>query len=122
MTRWIFKILRPNEQREAAENCDYRGSLDDIRDGFIHFSTAEQLSGTAGKYFTDTDVVHVLAFDSEIWSTQVLKWEASRGGALFPHLYRPLNITDASMEWSIERDGTGNFNLDEVLNWENSHV
>ena len=122
MTRWIFKLLRPSEREEATGNIDYRGSAADVNDGFIHFSTAAQLAGTAGKHFTDTDKIHILAFDSSNWTTDELKWEPSRGGALFPHLYGPLDISSASMEWTLKRGNRGDFDLDDAIKWEASHA
>jgi uncharacterized protein (DUF952 family) len=68
----------------------YAGSNDDRRDGFIHFSTAEQLAATAAKHFRgQTDLV-VVAVDGTRLG-EALKWEPSRGGALFPHLYAHLD-------------------------------
>ena len=122
MTQWIFKILRPRERQEAAGNPNYPGSSADINDGFIHFSTAEQMEGTASKHFSDTDSIQVLAFRSDCWAAASLKWEPSRGGALFPHLYGPLDIALAENEWTIERNANGAFDLDPAINWVTNHV
>ena len=68
-----------------------------MRDGFIHFSTAEQLAETAAKHFAgQTDLV-LVAVDGDTLGA-LLKWEPSRGGALFPHLYAALPIT--AVRWS----------------------
>ena len=82
----IFKIVGRKDWDTAASEGVYRGSADDMRDGFIHFSTAEQLAGTAARHFRGvTDLVLVAFDDAALGDT--LKWEPSRGGQLFPHLY-----------------------------------
>ena len=87
----IYKIC----EREAWRDCEragvYRGSAADRRDGFIHFSTAAQLAGTAAKHFAgQADLMLVAVDDATLGPT--LKWEPSRGGELFPHLYDPLSL------------------------------
>jgi uncharacterized protein (DUF952 family) len=67
----------------------YEGSPIDLGDGFIHFSTAEQAAETARRHFRGQDGLVVLAVQAEALGA-MLKWEPSRGGALFPHLYGPL--------------------------------
>jgi uncharacterized protein (DUF952 family) len=84
----IYKICRRDEWSAAERERGFRGSPDDLRDGFIHFSTAEQTPGTFERYF---------AVDTRPLGT-ALKWEPSRGGALFPHLYGELGL-DAVL-WS----------------------
>ncbi len=88
----IYKILRATEWHDAERDGMFRGSPDDRRDGFIHFSTAEQTPGTYEKYFSGVPGLLLAAIDADALGA-VLKWEPSRGGALFPHLYGylPLN-------------------------------
>ena len=87
----IYKICeRPLWQAAAVERA-FRGSADDARDGFIHFSTADQLAETAAKHFAGQRELILIAVDAGRLGPQ-LKWEPSRGGALFPHLYAPLPL------------------------------
>jgi len=100
-TNTFFKILREDELRTALTTATYTGSPDDVRDGFIHFSTASQIRGTLEKYFRGASV-HILAFKTDLFSTNQLRWEPSRGGALFPHLYGTLDASLAHNQWQIE--------------------
>ncbi len=88
----VFKLLRPTEwaafDAQPAASASFAGSPDDLRDGYIHLSTAEQAAGTRAKYFVGEPVVRV-ALEADALGP-ALRWEASRGGALFPHLYRAL--------------------------------
>ncbi len=88
----IYKILRADEWRTLKANGKTQGAPIDITDGFIHFSTAAQAAETAEKYFSAVGGLMLLAVNAS--TCEPLKWEPSRGGALFPHLYRALNITD----------------------------
>ena len=87
----IYKICTASEWREAEQAGAYRGSAVDRRDGFIHFSTAEQAAETASKWFTGLPDLLLVAVDAEALGVK-LKWEPSRGGALFPHLYGELPL------------------------------
>jgi uncharacterized protein (DUF952 family) len=93
----IYKILRAAEWQEAERDGVFRGSPDDRRDGFIHFSTAGQTPGTYEKYFSDTPGLVLAAINATALGA-ALKWEPSRGGALFPHLYGDLPLT--AVLWS----------------------
>ena len=117
MTQWIFKILRSSELDAAKANTAFFGSPADTQDGFIHFSTIEQLGGTVGKHFTGVDICHLMVFDAKSFSADLLKWEPSRGGQLFPHLYGPLDISLAVENWTIERESSGQFNLSAAQQW-----
>jgi uncharacterized protein (DUF952 family) len=87
----IYKILPVSLWHEARRVGIFRGSEVDLRDGYIHFSTAGQAMETAAKHFAgQTDLV-LLHVDADALGT-ALKWEPSRGGALFPHLYAELDI------------------------------
>lgn len=86
----IYKIMLRREWKSAVDAGIYRGSADDIRDGFIHFSAADQVAETAAKHFSgQTDLV-LIAFNADALGS-ALKWETSRGGFLFPHLYGDLD-------------------------------
>ena len=90
----VYKILEAAAWRAAVASGRYDGSADDARDGFIHLSTAAQLAGTAERHFRgQTDLV-LVALDA-VSLGAALKWEPSRGGALFPHLYGPLDVSAA---------------------------
>ena len=85
----IYKICPRTLWREAERDGVYAGSDADARDGFIHFSTAAQLPGTAAKHFAGQTDLMLVAVDGEKLGT-ALRWEPSRGGELFPHLYGKL--------------------------------
>ena len=87
----IYKICQRKEWPEAEHHGEFRGSEADARDGFIHFSTAAQLAGTAAKHFTGATDLLLVAVDAGALG-QALKWETSRGGELFPHLYAALPL------------------------------
>lgn len=111
MTSLIYKILRPKEWLEAIGTDMYPGSADDRQSGFIHFSTIDQLSGSLNKHFDDAPVIILLVFWAEQFLPSALKWEASRDGALFPHLYDTLDIARAEDSWNLTRKGTAGFDL-----------
>ena len=85
----IYKICPAAAWREAEQHGVYRGSADDARDGFIHFSTAAQVAGTAAKHFAGRDDLVLVAVSADALGA-ALRWEPSRGGHLFPHLYGEL--------------------------------
>ena len=86
----IYKVCLASAWREAERQGAYRGSDDDRRDGFIHFSTASQLAGTVAKHFAGQTGLFLIAVDTEVLG-EALRWEPSRGGELFPHLYGELD-------------------------------
>jgi len=87
----IYKICTVDEWRAAEHAGVYRGSAVDLRDGFIHFSTAGQAAETAARHFSGQRDLVLLAIDAAALGGR-LKWEPSRGGALFPHLYGALPL------------------------------
>lgn len=87
----IYKICERGRWQAAEAERAFHGSADDIRDGFIHFSTAGQLAETAARHFAGQTDLILVAVDNGLLGPQ-LKWEPSRGGALFPHLYAPLPL------------------------------
>ncbi len=93
----IFKVFRAAEWADLVENGSTPGSPVDRADGFVHFSTAYQLPGTLQRHFAGESslmLVAVTAARGGVW----LRWEPSRGGELFPHLYRDLEMAD--VHWS----------------------
>jgi len=103
LTTPIYKICRESEWADAVAEGQFAGSSADRKDGFIHFSTANQMQKTAAKHFAgQTDLV-LVEFDA-VRLGPALKWEASRGGDLFPHLHDILSPTAAldvhALPWS----------------------
>jgi uncharacterized protein (DUF952 family) len=88
---FIYKICSGAEWAAALQAGSYTGSADDARDGFIHFSTAEQVAATAAKYFAGRSDLLLIEVDAEQLGP-ALRFEPSRGGALFPHLYGALPL------------------------------
>jgi uncharacterized protein (DUF952 family) len=86
----IYKILSVADWEAAQAAGRFEGSADDRRDGFIHFSDAGQVTGTAARYFSGQTGLVLLTVDPERLAG--LRWEKSRGGALFPHLYAALEL------------------------------
>jgi uncharacterized protein (DUF952 family) len=89
--RIIYKICAAALWREAEREGRFRGATIDIRDGFIHFSTAAQAAETAEKHFAGAADLVLVAVDARALGS-ALTWEPSRGGALFPHLYGVLAL------------------------------
>jgi uncharacterized protein (DUF952 family) len=85
----IYKLVSRADWDMAEASGVFNGAEIDIADGFIHFSTAEQVEETAAKYFAGRTDLLLVAVDAAAFG-DALKWEVSRGGALFPHLYAPL--------------------------------
>jgi len=96
----IYKIFRAAEWEEVQAHGSFAGSPDDLRDGFIHFSTAEQLEGTAARHFAGEGDLVLAAVEAEPLG-EALRWEASRGGKLFPHLYAPLPLAAVARTWPL---------------------
>ncbi|MDG1707682.1 MAG: DUF952 domain-containing protein [Emcibacteraceae bacterium] len=88
----IYKICGQNEWNNAQKNGIYLGSQDDLRDGFIHFSSKVQVEGTLAKHFKDKKDLLLLEIEVDKLPTDELKWEVSRNGEKFPHLYGDLNL------------------------------
>jgi len=96
MTELVYKILTRPQWSILQKTREFSGSPDDLRDGFVHLSTLEQLPGTLAKHFAgQTDLVLVEVPVRALGPA--LRWELSRGGALFPHLYGVLRLADVQM-------------------------
>lgn len=87
----IYKICPASAWREAERQGVYRGSADDARDGFIHFSTASQVGETARKHFFGQRALFLVEVDGDALGG-ALRWERSRNDDLFPHLYGELDL------------------------------
>lgn len=102
----VFKITSRQAWDAAVAKGAFTGSPDDARDGFIHLSDAGQLTGTANKYFSRKPDLVLVAFAAEDLSP-ALKWEPSRGGALFPHYYGALPVAAARWVRALPLDQSG---------------
>jgi len=102
----IYKVCSQAEWQAAGRSGAYKGSSDDLRDGFIHFSSAGQLATTLAKHFAGRNDLVLVHVDAAVLG-DTLKWEKSRGGELFPHLYGPLSVADAAyiQELELGKDG-----------------
>jgi uncharacterized protein (DUF952 family) len=105
----IYKVCSKSVWEEIRQLTSWNGSPHDLRDGFIHFSTASQLDGTVRKHYAGQTDLMLLAIDADALG-DALKWEPSRGGELFPHLYSPLPISTvaSAQDLIVSRDGTIN--------------
>jgi uncharacterized protein (DUF952 family) len=109
----IYKILPAALWAEAQDIGIFQGSEVDLSDGFIHFSTAEQAAETAAKHFAgQTDLV-LLHVDTDALG-DALKWEPSRGGALFPHLYAPLELQHVTRADPLPLGGNGSHDFPDL--------
>jgi uncharacterized protein (DUF952 family) len=93
----IFKIAGAEEWRQAEAAGVFEGAAVDRADGYIHFSTALQAAETAAKWFAGRSDLVLAAIDADALGS-ALRWEPSRGGALFPHLYAPLPLS--AVRWT----------------------
>lgn len=95
----IYKVLRRREWTDAQARGVFSGAPVDVRDGYIHLSTSEQLEETIRRHFAGEHDLVVLEVDAGALG-DALKWEPSRGGALFRHLYSELPLA-AVLDWSV---------------------
>ena len=91
----IYKILRSAEWEKLIAAGETPGAPVDVEDGFVHFSTADQAAETAAKHFAGARDLMLLTLDTQSLGP-ALRWEPSRGGALFPHLYGPLRLENVA--------------------------
>jgi uncharacterized protein (DUF952 family) len=102
----VFKITTAAQWRAAVSNGAFAGSRDDARDGFIHLSAGHQLLGTLAKHFSGQSDLMLIAFEARDLAPG-LKWEPSRGGDVFPHLYTPLETRHALWAKPLVLDSGG---------------
>lgn len=108
----VYKVLRPAEWDVLTREGVFAGSADDLRDGFIHLSAAGQLKGTLARHFCrpkDNELV-LVAVPIEVLG-KALRWEPSRDGQLFPHLYAGLRLAAVLWQETLTRDASGHYVL-----------
>ncbi len=110
---YIYKILRESEWEELQRLGEFGGSADDRRDGFIHLSTKAQLQGTLDKHYQDGG--DIILAEVRAGGLGGLKYEISRGGAEFPHLYGQLALGDVARHWVLSPDVKGRYAVTDVL-------
>ena len=110
----IFKIFRRPEWDAFRAAGETEGAPIDLADGYIHLSTAGQVAETAAKHFAEESDLVLVAVDADKLG-DALKWEPSRGGALFPHLYRKLSIGDVIWDKSLPLGSAGHIFPEGVL-------
>ena len=104
--RHVFKVAELEAWDAACRSGTFAGSSDDLRDGFIHLSAVHQLAGTLAKHFKgQTDLV-LITLDADALGDK-LKWEPSRDGDLFPHLYAALPAAAAREVRALRLDDSG---------------
>lgn len=104
-----YKVLTGEQMRELEADA-FKGAPIDLVDGYIHLSTREQLTETVDKHFAGKSDLWVAAIDLEALGGSV-KWEESRGGQLFPHIYGALPLEVVVAYSPLERDDDGNVKL-----------
>ena len=110
----IFKIIDAVAHQEASLTGQFAGAEIDLKDGYIHFSTAAQVAETAKRHFAGRGNLMLWAIDADGLGT-ALKWENSRGGQLFPHLYAPLAMQHVIWAKPLPWDGTDHVFPAEVI-------
>ncbi|MCW1383498.1 DUF952 domain-containing protein [Novosphingobium sp. KCTC 2891] len=101
-----YKVLTAPQMVELEEAGTFKGAPVDLADGYIHLSTAAQLAETVDKHFAGQDDLHIVTVDLDVLGDAV-KWEPSRGGQLFPHIYADLPLNAAIAYGPLRRDENG---------------
>jgi uncharacterized protein (DUF952 family) len=100
----IYKILTTDQWNTLQSTGEFAGAPIDIQDGYVHFSTEAQLQTTADKHFQGQTGLFILAVDAEDVEAD-LKWEPSRGGDLFPHLYSTMKLDQVLWARPVQSSG-----------------
>lgn len=101
-----YKVLTAEQMDILLNDGVFLGAPIDLADGYIHLSTAEQVTETVNKHFAGQTGLHVAAVDLAALGTAV-KWEPSRGGQLFPHIYAALPLSAVTAHTPLARDAVG---------------
>jgi uncharacterized protein (DUF952 family) len=102
----VYKVLTPAQWSVILETGRFTGAPIDLADGFIHLSSAHQLVETVRKHFRGQGELVIASFDADVLGGD-LKWEVSRGGDLFPHLYAPLLLAHVIESFTLSIDDQG---------------
>ena len=105
-----YKVLTGPQMATLEQQGSFAGAPIDLADGYIHLSTAEQLDETVAKHFAGQQDLHIAAVDLDAQG-EALRWEPSRGGALFPHLYAPLLLETVIAYGPADYDENGKVRL-----------
>lgn len=105
-----YKVLTAEQMAALEADGSFAGAPVDLADGYIHLSTSSQLDETVTKHFTDQENLHIASVDLAVLGDAV-KWEPSRGGALFPHIYAALPLAAVIAYGPLERDDDGKIKL-----------
>lgn len=105
-----YKVLRAGELARLETDGRFEGAPIDVADGYIHMSTAAQLAETIDKHFAGQDGLTIAAIDLAVLGDAV-RWEPSRGGQLFPHLYAALPLSAVIAYGAFEREDDGAIRL-----------
>jgi uncharacterized protein (DUF952 family) len=104
----LYRIAHEDEWRSAKNVGVYRGAAHDLRDGFVHLSAPVQVEGTLAAHYAGIGGLLLLTIDGDrLAARHSLKWEPSRGGELFPHLYEPLPVALVTNVSPLAVDATG---------------
>jgi uncharacterized protein (DUF952 family) len=109
----IYKICPASAWREAERQGAYRGSADDSRDGFIHFSTAAQVPETLREHYFGQRALFLVEVDDEALGS-ALRWERSRNDELFPHLYGELDLGAVTAVQDLRARADGSHDVPEL--------
>lgn len=105
-----YKVLTAGQMAALEADGRFGGAPVDVADGYIHLSTSDQLAETIARHFAGQDDLHVAAVDLDALG-DVVRWEPSRGGALFPHLYAALPLSAVLAYGPLERHADGSIKL-----------
>ena len=105
----IYKIFRPEEWAAFVTDGQFTGSPHDRRDGFIHMCAGKQLAGTLAKHYGSVNRITLAWFECD--NVEDLKWEVSRGGEKFPHIYNALPHASLDGHRQLVQNSEGIFEL-----------
>lgn len=114
----VYKIFREADWKALQANKRFAGSADDKRDGFIHLSAKHQMQGTLDKHYAPAKIGGEAVIIAAVPMGPLgaaLRWEVSRGGDKFPHLYGDLLLSQISQHWEIAPGARGRYDLSEIL-------
>ena len=97
--KFIYKICTKSELLDAKSKNQFKGSKNDLKDGYIHFSGEEQVKGTLKKFYSNQKDLFLLKVDT--LKLEQLIWEQASDGNMFPHLYSPLDLSNVVDEFKV---------------------